>query len=84
MNEVSCIILAELDAAWKEKGEEPLEALPITQHSWDLGGGGSFPNDSHLSKLWMMQPQHSPFPASHRGWRKGGGYGNVSVRGHVT
>lgn len=55
-----------------EKREDPLEALPIIQHSWDGGGGGgSFPNDSHLSKLWMMQPQHSPsqHPVGGRGYR---------------
>lgn len=41
--------------------EDALEGLPLIQPSGMLVGVGcSFSNDSHLSKLWTMQPQHSP------------------------
>lgn len=46
-------------------GNQGGEALSIIQPSWEGGvggGGGSSLSDSHLSKLWRMQPQHSPSP----------------------
>lgn len=39
-----------------------------------VGVGCSFSNDSHLSKPWMMQPQHSAIPT---------GGGAVSITAHV-
>lgn len=89
MNEVHNEVFAdeEQEPAWGKKGRihwKPCQSSSTPGIEEGLrGGGGS--SDSHLSKLWMMQPQHSPsqHPAGGRGG-EGRGDGGVSVRAHVT
>lgn len=59
------------------KRDDPLEALSVIHHHLGWRGGGLLPNDSPLSKLGMMQLQHSP--SQHP--TGGGVAGSVSVRG---
>lgn len=85
MNEVRGIVCAEEEqqAAWEKGGSS---RSPVShQHSWDggEGGGGSVLSDSHLSKLQMVQPQHSASQHPAGGGREGRrGGGNVTE--HVT
>lgn len=70
--------------------EDALEGLPLILHSGGNAGGGvgvvgcSFSNDSHLSKLWMLQPlsQH-PTGVGGVGLGGRGGVGAASITAHV-